>query len=79
MAQESVSKDGAKEATLVSVAFGFGSELSETERTAKNIGKNDFIEVRITNTTPSITVEKITSPADKVLQVLKERGITIEL
>lgn len=73
---DSTGEEGHK---LVSVRYGFGYEVSAEEKKAKGITDNDFIEVRVESSTPNIVPEKIDSPADKVLQVLKEKGIAIKL
>lgn len=65
--------------TPVKIFYGVGKELTQETRTAKNIKENDFIEIKLTNTIPDFDVEKIVSPADKILQVVSERNIKIKL
>jgi hypothetical protein len=61
------------------VEFKLARHLSPNVRTANKLGENDFVEIRVENSIPSVHLEKISSPAKRVNAVLKRDGVQIKL
>lgn len=61
------------------VEFKLAKDLPESVRVHNNFGENDFVEIRVENTVPSIHVEKVKSPAKRVNDILKKEGVKIRL
>lgn len=65
--------------TIASVAYVPAKDLPEELRRAKGIGAFDFAEIKVFNSEPMTKVDKVSSPAKKVKQVLAEHEIKINL
>ena len=77
MNDQPTSANAGDEQKIVSVRFVLGRFLKEDVRKKHNIGDNEYAEIRVTNTEPNITIEKVESPSAKVTQVLKEHEINL--
>lgn len=66
-----------EEEKIVSVRFSLGSKLREDVRKKFNIDNKQYVEIRVTNSEPMITIEKVDSPSSKVSKVLQEHNIII--
>jgi hypothetical protein len=74
---EKMDKGG--EHTIASVAYVSAKDLPEALVKAKNLGAFDFAEFKVLNSTPSTEVNKVSSPAKRVKEVLAEHDIKINL
>ena len=63
---------------VVKVEFRAVKDLPEGVIKANKLEKQKFVEIRVENSEPTIKIESISSPADRIRQKIKESGITLD-
>lgn len=61
------------------VEFKMAKNLPANVRKVHGLSENDFVEIRVEGSIPSIHVEKIESPSKRVKKILEREGSKIML
>jgi hypothetical protein len=66
-------------ANVVSLTIRPVDGMPEDVRKANSLGEDGFVEIKVENSEPSITLTKIGSPSKKFKALLAERKVSVEL
>jgi hypothetical protein len=64
--------------SVVSISIRPVSDMPADIRGANNLGADGFVEIKVENSEPTVTMTKIASPSKRFKDLLKEKGVTVK-